>query len=340
MEGYGVNGVKTSQDFNPSRFVKTAAETWEDRVAYQKFIKENSHLALPFHVKGLEGIVPDQYPGELAIYEARSHHGKSTALRDVVFQAQRGIEGRTGALVGLVSLEDTSEATAAKQVRKYGGDSLAYQDDQFVFVGNSFEMSVEDMGKLNVGNLIKTLDYARKEKFAEPMQYGYIGIDYAQIIPPDPERRMMTNQDQKRLQIADDVKRIFHAAKYFKCPIGLASQALTKQQRDNYTTKMKIPGAADLEESKELFNIPDRVYAYWQPKHDHPIGSLVEEGNWTFRVESNLVFIRIVKCRNAEEMGYVGKKDVVGRVFPCHIEQDGSFIYDPEFHNKIYLKPL
>lgn len=326
--------------FDPEKFIRTARETWIDRENYRKFLADNAHLATPFHVKGLEDIVPMQYPGELAVYEARSHHGKSTALRDVIFQAQGRVEGRTGALVGLVSLEDTSEATASKQVRRYGGDSLSYQDDQFVFIGNRFEMSVEDMGQMNVGNIIKTLDYGRKEKFAEPMHFSYIGIDYAQIIPPDPERRMMTSNDQKRLQIADDVKRIFHAAKYFKCPIGLASQALTKQQRDNYTSKMKIPGAADLAEAKELFEVPDIVYAYWQPKHDHPIGSRVEEGNWGFTVESNLVFVRVVKRRNAEEMGFVGKKDIVGRVFPCHIQEDGSFVYDPKFHESIYLKTI
>jgi len=326
--------------FKPANFVKTAQQTWEDKVAYDIFLKENSHLALPFHIEGLEGIVPDQYPGELAIYAAKSHQGKSTALRDVTFKAQKRIEGKQGTLVGLVSLEDTSEGTAGKQVKKYGGDSLAYQDDQFIFIGNSFGMSMDDMAQLNVGNIIKTLEFGANEKFADKMQFTHIGIDYAQIIPPDPERRMMTNNDQKRLQTADNVLRLFHACKKFKCPIGLASQALLKTQRDNYTQKMRIPGAADLAEAGELYSIPDIVYAYWQPKHDHPMYSRVEEGNWNFEVEPNLVFVRIVKRRNAEEMGFVGEKDVVGRVFPCHIDPSGSFIYDKKFHDQIYLKPI
>ena len=326
--------------FNPAKFVKTAQQTWEDKLAFNQFMKANAHLALPFHVEGLEGIVPDQYPGELAIYAAKSHQGKSTALRDVTFKAQKRIEGKPNALVGLVSIEDTSEGTAGKQVKKYGGNSLAYQDDQFVFIGNSFGMSMEDMSQLNVGNIIETLEYGRSKKFADIMQYAHIGIDYAQIIPPDPERRKMNNNDQKRLQIADDVIRIFHACKKFKCPIGLASQALLKTQRDNYTQKMRIPGAADLAEAGELYSIPDIVYAYWQPKHDHPMNTMVEEGNWNFKVEPNLVFVRIVKRRNAEEMGYVGERDVVGRVFPCHIEPSGGFVYDKSYHDKIYLKPI
>lgn len=326
--------------FKPESFVKTAAETWEAKVAFDKFIKENSHLAMPFHVEGLEDIVPNQYPGELAIYEGRSHHGKSTALRDMVFKSQKRIEGKPGFLVGIVSLEDTAEGTAGKQVKRYGGDMLSYQDDQFVHIGNSFEMSTEDMAQLNVGNIIRALDYGLNEKFADVMQYASIGIDYAQMIPPDPERRMMLSNEQKRFQIADDVVRLFHACKHFKCPIGLASQALIKTQRSNYTEKIKIPGAADLAEAGELFSVPDIVYAYWQPKHDHPIGSTVEEGNWCFKVDPNLVFVRIVKRRNAEEMGYINERAVVGRVFPCHIEDSGSFTYDPDYHKKIFLKGI
>src|SRR5688572_9722028 len=114
--------------FNPRRFVKTANQTWADKLAFDKFIEENKHLAMPFHVEGLEDKVPLQYPGELAIYEARSHHGKSTALRDVLFKAQQRIEDSEGFMVGMVSLEDTSESTAAKQVKKYGDDPLQFQD--------------------------------------------------------------------------------------------------------------------------------------------------------------------------------------------------------------------
>lgn len=320
--------------FNPRSFVKTANQTWADKLAFDKFIEENKALAMPFHVEGLEDRVPPQYPGELAIYEARSHHGKSTALRDAAFKAQKRIEDSEDFFVGMVSLEDTSETTAAKQVAKYK-NPLEYQDDQFIFVGNSFNMTMEDMGNLNVGNIIRALDYGI-EQFPAKKGYSAIFLDYAQIIPPDPERRMMTNNDQKRLQVADDVRRLFHAAKHFKCPVGLASQALIKGQRDNYTSKIKIPGAADLSESGELFSIPDRVYAYWMPKMDFPVGSRVEEGGWGFEVTNNLVFVRVVKCRNAESLGFTGKKSIVGKVFPCSIREDGSFYYSADEHRHMY----
>lgn len=324
-----------SYQFDPSRFVKTAAETNDDRLAYQKFLKENSYAAVKFHVEGLENIIPPQLPGELAIHFARSHHGKSTALRDQIFKVQASIEGQPNVIVGLVSLEDTSEATAAKQIRKYGGEVLRYSDDQFIFIGNYFGMTVEEMDQLNVGHTIQALDYGRKHKFASEMNYAYIGIDYAQLFPFDPDADVKT-QESLRLQAASDVKRLFHAAKFFKCPIGLAAQANMKEQKANYTTKMRIPGAADIQESAAYYQTPDIVYSYWQPKHDHPIGSIIEEGPWRFTVEKNLSFVRVVKRRNAEELGFM---DVVGRVFPCWINADGSYYYDKKKHQSMVITP-
>lgn len=324
-----------TRKFNPENFVKTAADAWQDRLDFNKFIEENSHLAQPFHIDGLENVIPPQYPGELAIYEGRSHHGKSTAMRDAAFKAQKRIEGKAGFVTGIVSLEDTSEGTAGKFVKRYG-DPVQFQDDQLIFIGNSFNMSIEDMAELNVSNIISALSFGLS-RFADKVQYSSIYVDYAQIIPPDPERRRMTANDQKRLQVADDVVRLFHMAKRFKCPVGLASQALLKQQRDNYTAKMKIPGAADLAEAGELFSVPDIVYAYWMPKMDYPIGTRIEEDDWSFEVTQDLGFVRVVKRRNAEEMGYVGKKSIVGRAFPFHLREDGSYYYSKEFHRQIIM---
>jgi len=323
--------------FNPSAYVLTAAETWERKQAYDKFVSENVHLAMPFHIEGLEGIIPPQYPGETAMVEARGHHGKSTILKDILWKAQKQIEGKPGFLIGAVILEDTAERTASQQVRRYDGNEIQYVDDQFVHIGRSFGMRTEDMAELYMSNISRALEYGKNKKFAETMHYSLIAIDYAQIIPPDPERRMMTTDQQRRLQIADDIKRITNMAVYYTCPVVVASQALTKTQRSNYSEKMKIPGAADMEEAKELFNIPDIVYAYWQPKHDWPMGMQIEDGNWCFKVSPNLIFMRVVKRRYAEELGYSGERDVVGRVFPCHIEPSGNIVYDPDFHKKIHI---
>jgi len=317
--------------FNPSPYVLTANETWKKRKDFDAFLKLNAHLALPFHVEALQSLIPPAYPGENAVILARSHHGKSTVLKDILFKAQLAIEGKAGYAVGMVSHEDVAERTAGQMVRRYENE-LLYQDDQFIHIGRSFGMSNEQVADLHMTNIITALDYGL-QKFGDKLNYSVIINDYLQIQPPDPFRREMVNQEQRRLQIADDMKRWCNTAVRFKCPIFNASQALTKTQRGNYNEKMKIPGAADTEESKEIYNYADAVYSYWQPKHDHPMGDLIEEGKWKFTVESDLCFLRIIKRKYAEEMGY---PDIVGRVFPLRIQPNGNFVYDKEYHRSIY----
>ncbi len=317
--------------FNPKAFVLTANETWHKREEFLKFIKDNSHLALPFHIEGLENILPPAYPGENAVILARSHHGKSTVIKDIVFKAQKLIEGKAGYAVCMVSHEDVAERTAGQLAGRYD-TPLQYQDDQFLHIGRSFGMSNEQVSELHMTNIITALEYGLK-KFGENMGFSLIVNDYLQIQPPDPFRREMINQEQRRLQMADDMHRWSNVAVRFKCPVFNASQALTKTQRGNYTDKMRIPGAADTEEAKEIYNYADAVYAYWQPKHDHPMGTRVEEGNWDFTVENDLMFLRVLKRKYAEEMGF---REVVGRVFPVKIQEHGNIIYDADFHKRIY----
>ncbi len=317
--------------FNPAPYVLTASQTWQKRMEFDSFIKANSHLAVPFHVESLQSKVPPAYPGENIVILARSHHGKSIVLKDILFKSQLAIEGKAGFAVGMVSHEDVAERTAGQLARRYEND-LLYQDDQFIHVGRSFGMNNAQVADLHMTNIITALEYGLR-KFGENMHYSLIVNDYIQIQPPDPFRREQVSHEQRRLQIADDMKRWCNIAVQFQCPVFNASQALTKTQRSNYTEKMKIPGAADTEEAKEIFNYADVVYSYWQPKHDHPMHDKIEEGKWSFEVLPNLVFMRVVKRKYAEEMGY---SEIVGRVFPLLIQPNGDFIYDPQYHRKIY----
>jgi replicative DNA helicase len=323
--------------FNPANFVHTAKQTWHLKEEYDKFIQENEHLAEPFHITGLEDILPRILPGETVVHFAKSHHGKSTAMRNAQFKAQLRIQD-TDFMIGVVSLEDSAESNAAKIVQRYKGNSMEFMDDQMLFIGNHFGMSSEDMGKLNVDNIIASLDYGL-EMLPGKKGYSDIYVDYAQIVADSDN---VKNSDQRRLQIIYTVRRLFDASKHFRCPVHFAAQALLKQQKDGYTSVMRIPGAADLKEAGELYEIPDVAIAYWQPKHESntPIGTKIDDGAWSFTVESNLIFIRIAKWRNAELKGFVGKKDVVGRVFPCWIQEDGEIVYDKKRHQHMVMTSI
>ena len=321
--------------FNPAPFVHTAKQTWDLKLQYDKFLAENSHLAAPFHIRGLEDILPWRLPGVSTVHFAKSHHGKSTALRNDKFKAQERIED-TDFLIGDVSLEDTAEANAAKIVQRYGGDPMKYMDDSVVFIGKAFGMDVRDMNSFSIDNTIKCLEYGL-EMLPDKKGYSHIFYDYAQVFKDVEEL-----PQERRIQIKYIVEQIANSAVRFKCPVDFAAQALLKNQQGQYTSMMKIPGASDLKEAGELYEIPDVAIAYWQPKHEPntPIGTHIDDGAWSFDVERNLFFIRIAKWRNAELMGFVGEKDIIGRVFPCFISDNGEMYYSAERHRKMQLKAM
>jgi len=94
---------------------------------------------------------------------------------------------------------------------------------------------------------------------------------------------------------------------------------------------MHIPSKADFEESKEIFQIPDRVYSGWLASASHPVGKLIEVGNWKFEVLPNLFFLWVLKIRYHTPESAPG----IRKVFPLLIQPDGSYSYSPEYHRSI-----
>lgn len=327
--------------FNPAAYVLTANETLEKKHARDKFVIENKHLALEFPVAGLEKFIPPIQSGEVGIFGAGSHQGKSLFLKHWIFEAQKKLEeAKRRAIIAYVSHEDTGEMTAQQQVKKYDGNETLYSDDLFLYIGRSFGMKPEDIAELYMTNIVRALEYARLNKFADPMPFAAIGYDFIQKTPPDPERRTMTNDSQRRLQVADDSRRLGEAAIYFSCPVVVAAQTGLKSLKTPYAggskdvTAMNIPGDGDFEEAKEIFQYADHAITAWLPRIDYPVGKLVENGNWSFEVTENLFFIRSIKSRYCDPQEWKG----IGKVYPLFIQKDGSFIYDKDYHAKIYRK--
>ena len=326
--------------FDPRPYVHTAQETWLLKTKYDEFLSANPHLAAPFHITGLEDILPKQFPSQLAVHFAKSHEGKSTALRNAIFKAQRRVED-TDSVGAIVSLEESAETTASKFVLRYKDDHMQYADDQMVFIGNSFGMNSKDMGRLSISNIINSLEYGL-QRHPGIKRYAHIFLDYIQIVPKDDRAESQERRDQAMFA----TRMLFDAAKQFQCPVDFASQALLKQSNTSYGgSKMRIPGAGDLKEAAELYEIPHIAIAYWMPKRQPdltPIGSRIEEGAWSFIVESNLIFIRVEKWRDCELiMDKNGEPfDVVGRTFPCWIMPDGEVFYDKEKHNHMMITPV
>jgi hypothetical protein len=324
-------------EFNASAYVLTAQETLDKKKALDAFIKENQHLALPFPVDGLEKLIPPIMPGQVGLIGGGSYHGKSLFAKYWMWKAQLDLEEtKRRAVIAYVSHEDTGEMTAKQQLKKYNGNEMKYADDLFIYIGRSFGMKPEDVAELYMTNIIHALEYARKTKFAEPMPFSSIFYDFIQKTPPDPERRKMTNSEQRRMQLADDSTRLGNGAVYFTCPFVVAAQTGLKVLQTPYSKEMSIPGDGDFEEAKEIYQYADHAITVWLPRIDRPVGTRVESGNWNFEVTPNLFFVRSLKARYCDPVEWTG----IGKVFPMHIQDDGSFLYDPEFHKKIYMRSV
>lgn len=332
--------------FNPAAYSLTAAETLEKLDARRKFEQENRHLALPFPVEGLTrpgpdgkpvNLIPDQYPGEVSVVLARSHEGKSTFLKFWTDFAEKQVTAKAKRGVTVyVSLEDTAEISAEQQIARREGSRESYASSQSIYIGRSFGMSPDDIGELYMSNIARVLDYTAREKFAEFMPFTAIGLDYIQNLMPDPERRKMVSLDQKRLQIADDIRRLCSAAVTYACPIIAASQATLKNTYSAYSSAMPIPGAGDTDESKEIYQVPDRVYGLWHVARKYAPGTTIEDGGWNFQVQDNLVFLWVLKTRYYQPRPDKPRFAPIGRVFPLFIGERGNYYYDPQYHKKIY----
>lgn len=321
--------------FSPRAYTKKAHEAADAYDERRQFEKDNAHLAMPFPVVGLQDKIPPQYPTEMSMFGAASGDGKSLFLKFWHDFTQGYVSAqKRRAVVPYVSHEDTTEMSAGQLIEKNGGDRVKVDSNLTLYIGRTFGMNPDDVADLYMSNIFQCLEYGSKEAYAETMPYAGIFYDYIQATPPDPFRREMTNDNIKRLQMADDTRRLFIAATTFQCPVIAAAQTSLKNVRDPYNEKMKIPGRADFEEAKEIFQTPDRVFTGWLPSASYPIGEMVEVGNWRFEVKPNLFFLRVLKVRYHSPETAPG----IRRVFPLLIE-NGEFIYDPEYHKSINFKP-
>lgn len=317
--------------FNPKSYAKRSDQVVENYAARKKWREENKHLALPFFVKGLRGHIPDVYPEELAMIGAASGEGKSKSLAVWHNQAQQAItESKRRAVTVFISQEESTERLIAEDVEKRG--EMVVSSNPSVWVGTSWGMKAEEMEDLHMTNAVNTLHYIEDAAFAEKMPIADVFYDYLQATPNDPMRRDKISEDLRRLQITDNTRRLFNAAKTFRCPVIAGAQTGLKKVVSPYNSVMLIPGPKDFEESAGLYQVPDFVYSLWLPRVHYAVGSVKDVDNWKFTVEKNLVFLWFLKARGHNPQTAKG----ISKVFPLRIIND-EYTYDPEYHKSMLV---
>jgi hypothetical protein len=312
--------------FNPKAYTIRSDENVEKFQARKKWREENAHLSIPFFIEALRGQVPSVFPGELAMLGTASGEGKTFIIDQWNAQVEEALTAsKRRAVTVRASQEETTERMQATAIEKMGASKASSM--QTVWVGANWGMDSNEIEDLHMTNIISTLHFARNDGFAEPMPFAGIFYDYMQATPADPERRKQMTEELRRLQIRDDTKRLFDAAKTFTCPVVAAAQTMLKKANTPYNKDMLIPSQRDFEEAAGIFQIPDYVYTFWLARATHAVGKTIEIDNWKFRVEKNLVFMWFLKARGHNPDTAKG----ISKVFPIRIIDD-KYTYDPEYH--------
>lgn len=265
-------------------------------------------------------------PGQVCAVIAQTSNYKSGFLHCIehLTAARLAAEGRDEVLIH-VSVEEGVEEQAFLEFSRLSGESAGalargnVQDwgrleaasvrvlDIPIFrIGDSLARA-EDMPQLYLSNMVRSVKELVEGRVLDgPVKPAALYFDYLQAFPIDPEVKGAAHDQQRRLQVREDVYRLRQAAAYFKCPVFVAVQA--KQHLDGAPGRnMLIPGIYDGEESSSIAQRCDRIVSLWMPKQTHTLNEVIEHNNMSFRVDENLLWVKVCKQRGGLPSGKVWK---------------------------------
>lgn len=268
-------------------------------------------------------------PGQVCAIIAQTSHYKSGFLHFIEHAAAEQLvrEGREDEVLIHVSVEECVEEQAFLEFARESGEDAGklargqVQDwdrlmQAAIKVGNvpiyrigDSLARAEDMPNLYMSNMIRALRALTEDVLDWKPKIAGLFFDYLQAFPIDPEIRQVNHDAQRRLQVREDVYRLRKAAAYFKCPIFVAVQA--KQHLDGANPPIMLPGIYDGEETSSIAQRLDRVISLWMPKQTHPCGTFIEHKGLSFRVDENLLWLRVCKQRGGLP---------AGKAWPCRVD--------------------
>jgi len=285
---------------------------------HQAFMAANSHMALKFPVPELQYYFHPVFPGEQATIQAESHNFKTGFMDFWASYAARTLPAGKSIVIK-INTEDAIESLVLGELARHDAGNLddlsegiIKDADRYlqaeteagalpiVHIGESLGMDDSNAAQLYLSNVIRLIDYARKEYFAEEMQIAAIFVDYIQALPFDPEVKRASIEQTRRIQVMQDEDRLRRAAKYFKCPVIVAAQSRELPRKEN---KLNMPGFYDVQETTYVPQHTDRLYSIALPKMSGRVGELMEYGGVGFTVSENQMWIKCHKQKRYKNTG-------------------------------------
>lgn len=157
---------------------------------------------------------------------------------------------------------------------------------------------------LTLSNVYRALNAMRTGAISEATKIRLVTVDYLQALPIDPEVRQAVLDQQRRLQVRNDVYRLRKMTVALETPIVVAVQC--KQKLDGANPPYLIPGIYDGEETASIAQRFDRIISLWMPKTTHIVGRPVTYNDEVlFTPTENMVFAKVNKQRGGLPSGKV-----------------------------------
>lgn len=322
--------------FNPVEAIYTPQQVSFYGVTRTQEIKSLQSRGIRYPIAGMRDYIPPILPGEVVALIAQTSQYKSGFIDFWEHSlAEELVEtGRADECIIHLSLEETIEEMSWRSLSHYSDESadllargIVQNPDRLL------EASVKVAGipiyrvadclarpdsvaNLHLSNLQKAIrSLVRGDVIGRPIRPAAIFLDYLQALPIDPEVKRSALEDQRRLQVRQDIYRIRDMSVEFSVPFIVAVQA--KQSLNDNRSKLMMPGIYDGEESSAIGQRANRIIGQWLPKMTSPVGSILEYGSVSFAVAENLLFQKVLKQRGNLPSG---------RVFGLRIDYKGGSI--------------
>lgn len=328
------------KEFDPKTAIYAPDEASTYAVQAIENIRANKNQGAAFPIEGIQSYFAPLLPGQICAVIAQTSQYKSGFMRfwERGLAAQINEQKRAGYGIFHVSVEEGVEEQVFQELAhemNQDAGSIArgeIQDWNLMLkkaihigqipifrIGDSIARA-EDMPYLTMSNMIRSIQAITEGATGKgPIKPAAIFFDYLQAFPFDTEIKKMGAADQqRRLQVREDVFRLRQAAAHFGCPVVVAVQA--KQDLAN-KTEIKLPGIYDGEESSSIAQRMDRIVTLWMPARTKLIGDSFEMGGKRLKVEEDMLFVQVAKQRGGLP---------AGRVFPCRVNFIRNIIaHDP-----------
>jgi hypothetical protein len=309
--------------YDPATSVYTPQQVVTYGLEAIKNARENKTRGLGINIAEIRDYFAPVMPGQVCAIVAQTSHYKSGFLHFIEHEAAKQLmaEGREDEILIHVSVEECVEEQAFLEFARDSGEeagNLARGQVQdwdkleasaihvgsipIYRIGDSLARA-EDMPNLYMSNMIKSIQVLSEDLLTWKPKIAGLFFDYLQAFPIDPEIRQSSHDSQRRLQVREDVYRLRKAAAYFKCPVYVAVQA--KQHLDGAYPPIMLPGIYDGEETSSIAQRFDRIISLWMPKMTHPVGTQIDYKDLSFRVDDNLLWIKVCKQRGGLPSGKV-----------------------------------